>query len=461
MTAPRRAPLDRDLYDTVVEEAKHRFAVWPSAYASGWVVKTYKERGGKYAGQARGQDTGLTKWFGEEWVDLSRPTADGGYEPCGRKSSDDPADYPKCRPLAEALRMSPDEVADAVRRKRRAERQVEPVAGRSRAPMMVPTYQEDEDMRHRRNPAELLLLNPAATRTLTMGEVQHVMADLQVPKPWRTRFMQGLTVEWSEHGGGIDAHSVGSLVIDHLNEDEDYYYRRARRNPSSLPEGFEGFTTRFGGGGVSDDYVPPTISEARRSELRGADRLVYLDDVWSMYLKAYEKIGLIVTRPEDFLSEYDVWEVSVDDTGTPRAFCLYKSTVFGLKVGLSGSDGSPEGRALARESFSTKYLREGVYGEVSHRPAELARAAGIPVVCANIAANVLNKTLDVVDDVHYVRTLMNVGPVKKMLVGRPVGVPTTDIQQPSCPAVRTNPSPVTTTDDDADIDAHYACLIGL
>lgn len=552
MTAPRRTPLDRDLYDTVVEEAKHRFAVWPSAYASGWVVKTYKERGGKYAGQARGQDTGLTKWFGEEWVDLSRPTADGGYEPCGRKSSDDPADYPKCRPLAEALRMSPDEVADAVRRKRRAERQAEPVAGRSRAPVMVPTYQEDEDMRHRRNPAELLLLNPAATRTLTMGEVQHVMADLQVPKPWRTRFMQGLTVEWSEHGGGIDAHSVGSLVIDHLNEDEDYY-RRSRRNPSSLPEGF---TTRFGGG-VSDDYVPPAVPETQRvlrgvrrgevvtvgktqwvikrpvgdvqayaykhpskrtktyeillagtdddedevvvfevggsgqqisevlttgplrrtgetadldvsrrnpatsSELRGADRLVYLDDVWSMYLKAYEKIGLIVTRPEDFLSEYDVWEVSVDDTGTPRAFCLYKSTAFGLKVGLSGSDGSPEGRALARESFSTKYLREGVYGEVSHRPAELARAAGVPVVCANVAANVLNKTLDVVDDVHYVRTLMNVGPVKKMLVGRPVGVPTTDIQQPSCPAVRTNPSPVTTTDDDADIDAHYACLIGL
>jgi hypothetical protein len=134
MTRPRRTPLDSDLYEAVVEEAKTRFAVWPSAYASGWVVKTYKERGGRYAGARRASSTGLTKWFGESWVDLSRPTADGGYEPCGRKRSDDPADYPKCRPLREALRMSPDEVADAVRRKRRAERQAEPVAGRSRAP---------------------------------------------------------------------------------------------------------------------------------------------------------------------------------------------------------------------------------------------------------------------------------------------------------------------------------------
>jgi hypothetical protein len=135
-----------------------------------------------------------------------------------------------------------------------------------RAPVMVPTYQEDEDMRHRRNPAELLLLNPAATRPLTMGEVQTVMHALEVPKPWRTRFMQGLNVEWSEHGGGIDAISVGSLVIDHLNEDEDYY-RKSRRNPSPLPEGF---FTRFGIG-VPDDYVPPTISEARRV-LREAQR---------------------------------------------------------------------------------------------------------------------------------------------------------------------------------------------
>jgi len=98
----------------------------------------------------------------------------------------------------------------------------------------------------RRNPAELLLLNPAATRPLTMGEVQTVMHALEVPKPWRTRFMQGMDIEWREHGGGIDAHSVGALVIDHLNEDEDYY-RRTRQNPAvRIPKGMRPLIEAYG-----------------------------------------------------------------------------------------------------------------------------------------------------------------------------------------------------------------------
>jgi hypothetical protein len=147
MTRPRRVPLDPDLYADVVEEAKHRFAVWPSAYASGWVVQQYLARGGEYAGEARSRDTGLTKWFDEEWVDLSRPIYDEdgdvvGYEPCGREESSQRA-YPKCRPIREALRMTPDQVADAIERKRRVERQIEPTTSRSRAPARVATYRQN------------------------------------------------------------------------------------------------------------------------------------------------------------------------------------------------------------------------------------------------------------------------------------------------------------------------------
>ena len=29
--------------------AKRKFDVWPSAYASAWLTKTYKKRGGTYA----------------------------------------------------------------------------------------------------------------------------------------------------------------------------------------------------------------------------------------------------------------------------------------------------------------------------------------------------------------------------------------------------------------------------
>lgn len=148
MTRARRKPLDPDLYAAVVDEAKARFAVWPSAYASGWVVKTYEAHGGRYAGATKGERTGLTKWFGEEWVDLSRPTADGGYEPCGRKRTDAPFDaahYPKCRPLKEALRMTPDQVADAVRRKRRAEASAPGRGSRARAPKRVATYRANPE----------------------------------------------------------------------------------------------------------------------------------------------------------------------------------------------------------------------------------------------------------------------------------------------------------------------------
>ena len=41
-------PTNKKLYSRVKAEAKSRFKVYPSAYANGWLVKTYKARGGKY-----------------------------------------------------------------------------------------------------------------------------------------------------------------------------------------------------------------------------------------------------------------------------------------------------------------------------------------------------------------------------------------------------------------------------
>jgi len=41
-------PTKPELYARVKAEAKRKFKVWPSAYASGWLTKTYKQRGGGY-----------------------------------------------------------------------------------------------------------------------------------------------------------------------------------------------------------------------------------------------------------------------------------------------------------------------------------------------------------------------------------------------------------------------------
>ena len=41
-------PTNPALYARVIAEAKRKFKVYPSAYANGWLVRTYKKRGGGY-----------------------------------------------------------------------------------------------------------------------------------------------------------------------------------------------------------------------------------------------------------------------------------------------------------------------------------------------------------------------------------------------------------------------------
>ena len=42
-------PKNKALYSRVKAEAKRKFDVWPSAYASAWLTREYKKRGGTYA----------------------------------------------------------------------------------------------------------------------------------------------------------------------------------------------------------------------------------------------------------------------------------------------------------------------------------------------------------------------------------------------------------------------------
>ena len=68
---------------------------------------------------ARKPRGGLTKWFKEKWVDISRPKKGGGFKPCGRKKASGKK-YPKCVPAAKAARMTAAERKSAIRRKRKA-----------------------------------------------------------------------------------------------------------------------------------------------------------------------------------------------------------------------------------------------------------------------------------------------------------------------------------------------------
>jgi hypothetical protein len=133
-------PRDAKLYEKVVKEAKKRFDVWPSAYASGWVVKTYKARGGRYTTpkpkslkEGKSEDErALARWFKEQWVDTCAYIEDHVLVPCGRRSlSLSSSSYPYCRPTKRVSSKTPttlfqitddDEIVKRCRRKRRGGR---------------------------------------------------------------------------------------------------------------------------------------------------------------------------------------------------------------------------------------------------------------------------------------------------------------------------------------------------
>lgn len=114
-------PRNKKLYDQVVADAKKRFKVWPSAYASGWVVRRYKELGGTYQAIQK-QHTTLDRWFRQEWVNVCELPK---IIPCGRSKASI-KDYPYCRPLKRitkdtpktARELTPSEIAKRCEKKK-------------------------------------------------------------------------------------------------------------------------------------------------------------------------------------------------------------------------------------------------------------------------------------------------------------------------------------------------------
>jgi hypothetical protein len=60
-------PIDKPLYEKVKKMADKIYDK-PSAYKSGYIVKTYKQMGGRYLGSSK--DIGLDRWFKEDWTDV-------------------------------------------------------------------------------------------------------------------------------------------------------------------------------------------------------------------------------------------------------------------------------------------------------------------------------------------------------------------------------------------------------
>lgn len=79
-------PLDKTLYEKVKKEADKVYSK-PSAYKSGYIVKKYKELGGKYKDDNKPKN--LKRWFDEGWTDIGN------------------REYPVYRPTKRINKMTP------------------------------------------------------------------------------------------------------------------------------------------------------------------------------------------------------------------------------------------------------------------------------------------------------------------------------------------------------------------
>jgi hypothetical protein len=103
---------ERSNRDACYHKVKSRYKKWPSAYASGALVKCRKVGAENWGVHEEGtfdleDKRGLKGWFdrnhGKGWIDC-KASRKGKLVPCGRKKAGKGADrkYPACRPTLSA-----------------------------------------------------------------------------------------------------------------------------------------------------------------------------------------------------------------------------------------------------------------------------------------------------------------------------------------------------------------------
>ena len=114
-------PNDKKLYNQIKNKAKKKFKVWPSVYASSWLVREYKKNGGTYktlksrkprsrtlkSRKPRSRNlSGLSRWYKEKWINVCKLPK---KVPCGRSKilKSWKKNYPYCRPSVKVNSSTP------------------------------------------------------------------------------------------------------------------------------------------------------------------------------------------------------------------------------------------------------------------------------------------------------------------------------------------------------------------
>lgn len=94
--------LDKELYNKILLESKKVYKR-NSVYSSGWVVREYKKRGGRYRGdKTAAKREGITRWMRERWVQVEPYLKKGEAIACGEGSRGK-----ACRPLVRVNSRTP------------------------------------------------------------------------------------------------------------------------------------------------------------------------------------------------------------------------------------------------------------------------------------------------------------------------------------------------------------------
>ena len=120
MIVPKNV-IDKELYKKTREKVKNKVKVWPSAYASGQLVREYKKAGGRYFEtkiKSYKKTSPLSRWYREIWVNVCEKenSLSPPYKKCGRKkvSNQKFSNYPYCRPYYKITKNTPMTVNEII-----------------------------------------------------------------------------------------------------------------------------------------------------------------------------------------------------------------------------------------------------------------------------------------------------------------------------------------------------------
>ena len=236
----------------------------------------------------------LKEWFKERWVDISRPKPGGGFEPCGRNDASS-GKYPKCVPASRAARMSPEEIASAVRRKRTAE---STQTRDGKKPIYVSTDKEKIEKAN-------VPTNPALyARVKSEAKAKFDVYPSAYANAWLVR-------EYKRRGGGYRTVNKDiSKAVEDLAEEE-----------AALAEALATVADRFGpfdaeGTGIYVDYEPAEENEEKSSGVHCHNCVLYMGDgnckILSQKVEDYGKCrfalipdDLVMPEMEDEMEEED------------------------------------------------------------------------------------------------------------------------------------------------------------